>query len=907
MKLGGKNLLICIMLIAMLLLDSRVNAQQRGTQSTERHGVPSGSQGGSRPATATRQGQGSSGTWSPKPDSQPRDRPATASEQPKARNLAEAAPTSGPTPIPRPTSGPTPIPRPVTTTAGPTPIPRPVTTTTAGPTPIPRPVTTTTGPTPIPRPVTTGPTPIPRPVTATTTTAKPANITTTAKPVSTNTTTATTIKSVGPTRPVSTGPIVTGPVHREAVVAPSVHRETVVAPTTLRRDAVVSGPTVITRTGPVIEEEKCEDHVVEAPVYVNLLRDAPQVRPVRLEREPVIYERPAPVVIERPAPVVVNRTAPVVFNRTAPVVIERPAPVIVERPAPVIVERPAPVYVNRTAPVIVERPAPVKFERPAPIHPGIIYGLDEEVEIENCYYEALEEFIPGEVDELVETALVRTPMGPEFVRSHPLHHIAQLPQEHVQIVERCLKNLLIPPTLETGIRIPQVKYMTMDQISTGTFNWPIVRPARVLPGKTVEKTVSIPQMGFVDLCQDHPTDEYPVVIPQVHTVIIQQIVETHECDVVIPQVHPVWISIMGDVFINQRITKSRKVYLKQEWDCTIKCEDTKVHFLKLPQRDVGVHGTVIKNPNRDEDGVCHNCFEAKCAGVTPSLLPIWVNDHSNEVTPVQSVPAPIPLRAAPKPEVVVETKYVEVEVIKEIPCATDPEPTEVHHIKLQKCECGMAAPLMFAEHVDEEDSRSYGGAFPWWALPLILLGLLGLAMLLAYLLCMDRSKKEVVEAPPPKSPTKKFVIEKRTKEEDEEEVEKEIERQLQARAKEKQQPEVRVAAQAPAPANEEIKQAEEFQRAAPAQVVSAAPPKTTTQAQARPESPGGSQRSADRQRSSRGSGSSKKVVKKRIVKMMKQGKLVAEKEEILDEEGNVIRTEIRKEGLSSGSPSRSNA
>jgi|JI9StandDraft_1071089.scaffolds.fasta_scaffold98355_2 hypothetical protein len=45
---------------------------------------------------------------------------------------------------------------------------------------------------------------------------------------------------------------------------------------------------------------------------------------------------------------------------------------------------------------------------------------------------------------------------------------------------------------------------------------------------------------------------------------------------------------------------------------------------------------------------------------------------------------------------------------------------------------------------------------------------------------------------------------------------------------------------------------------------------------------------------SRGSGSqggsSKKVVRKRIVKMMKQGKLVAEKEEILDEEGKVIRT-----------------
>jgi hypothetical protein len=36
-------------------------------------------------------------------------------------------------------------------------------------------------------------------------------------------------------------------------------------------------------------------------------------------------------------------------------------------------------------------------------------------------------------------------------------------------------------------------------------------------------------------------------------------------------------------------------------------------------------------------------------------------------------------------------------------------------------------------------------------------------------------------------------------------------------------------------------------------------------------------------------------VRKRIVKMMKQGKLVAEKEEILDEEGKVIKTQLRKD------------
>ena len=51
---------------------------------------------------------------------------------------------------------------------------------------------------------------------------------------------------------------------------------------------------------------------------------------------------------------------------------------------------------------------------------------------------------------------------------------------------------------------------------------------------------------------------------------------------------------------------------------------------------------------------------------------------------------------------------------------------------------------------------------------------------------------------------------------------------------------------------------------------------------------GRSSRSGRSMKSPRSGGSSKKVVKKRIVKMMKQGKLVAEKEEILDEEGNVI-------------------
>ena len=628
----------------------------------------------------------------------------------------------------------------------------------------------------------------------------------------------------------------------------------------------------------------------------------------------------------------------------------------VERPAyiePVHVERP--VHVKR--PVHVERPRPIAHPAPR-ADLNIIYGLDEELDVERCFYEELQEFAPAEVANYFEEVIVETPFGAELLVSPPIPRLIAPPVEHDEIFQRCVHELIIPPTIDNAVRIPQVRLVSLDQITTGFFEWPIVRPARVLPAKTIEKTVSIPQMGFVDLCQDHPTDEHAVVIPTVHTVTIEQIVETTECDVVFPQVHTVWIPVMGDINIVQHRTKSRRIHLAQEWDCTIKCEDTKVHFLKLPQKSVGVSGTVIKNPEQDEEKICYNCHNSKCAGVGPSLLPVFID----ETTPVQSVAAPVEY-VVPKATAVqssapprVETKYVEV--IKEVPCEAEVEPTYVHHIKLGGCNCNapvVATALNFAEHGIEDD-RAYAGAFPWWLLPLLLLGLLLLSMLLAWLLCCSRGQREVVEAAPePKvaaSPTKKFVIEKRTKEEDEEEVEREIERQLQARAVEKTQQQQRSAAQATSQAQSQMQsqaqtlvkssaqatsQAQsqmqsQMQSQAQSLVKSSAQAQSQAQAHAqstveeakriesraegalkqavdsrRPESPGGSQRSAGRQRSSRGSGSSKKVVKKRIVKMMKQGKLVAEKEEILDEDGNVIRTEIRKEGLSSGSPSRSQA
>jgi hypothetical protein len=551
-------------------------------------------------------------------------------------------------------------------------------------------------------------------------------------------------------------------------------------------------------------------------------------------------------------------------------------------------------------PIIVEEPEVVRYDYDFnPSFAGLIFGVDEEVDIEECFYEEIQMLEAPEYGEAIQEAVVNTPYGPRRVgeRAHPF--VARPPIEHDKIIERCMHKTLIAPTQEVGVRIPQVQYLHIDQFKTGNFNWPKFQ-------KTLEFPVSIPQIGFVDICQDHPTNETAVSIPQVHTVIVEQIVHTEECEVSIPQVHTIWVPIMGDVNIVQHRTKSRRVHLKQEWDCTIKCEDTRVHFLKLPQKDEGVTGTVIKNPDDDQANICHNCHNSKCAGVGPALMPFMVDD-----TPIMSV-APAPAR--------VETKYVEV--IKEvpIPCPAVPvaaaaaaapvaaEPTEIHHISLGMCPCAAVAvnqPVQFLE--EGAGAGAYAGAFPWWLLPLLLLGLLLLSMLLAWLLCAGRKKKEVVAAPvKQESPKKKYVIEKRTQEQDEEEIEREIARQLEQKA---------AARSSPQKVQEEVKQAEprvqvedtkaEQQPVAMGAATGAAATGAAIASSDRPASPGGSQRSAGRQRSSRGSGSSKKVVKKRIVKMMKQGKLVAEKEEILDEEGNVIRTEIRKEGLSSGSPARS--
>jgi len=176
------------------------------------------------------------------------------------------------------------------------------------------------------------------------------------------------------------------------------------------------------------------------------------------------------------------------------------------------------------------------------------------------------------------------------------------------------------------------------------------------------------------------------------------------------------------------------------------------------------------------------------------------------------------------------------------------------------------------------------------------------------------SKREKIE--PKKQPGRNFVIEKKAKNDDEEEIEREIEKELRAKkssltrkeeqpvaigfvmnegngrntySSQAQQQQVHSSARAEAnnlgrAVNANMQHAEEM---------------TLGQAEGvhrthMEEQNLGQAVSANMNYADNGSqNSSKKVTKKRIIKMMKDGKQIAEKEEILDEDGNVIKSSIR--------------
>lgn len=510
---------------------------------------------------------------------------------------------------------------------------------------------------------------------------------------------------------------------------------------------VVSPPTVEIH----VHDEKCEHEepiIIEKPVYIEkpvfievpAHREYPHVQPVSLKpTPPPVREMPVrepiskkPLVvepfIERPAPREEVFVAPI---RVPQAKVYAPEP---KMEAPVFT-RPIAIELPPERPVIIEEPMffepaiePIHFERPMidlninPNNPGIIFGIDEEVEIERCFYEEVENWSPPEYAEVVEEAIVNTPYGPKVVRGPAVPQLARPPLEHSEVLERCMHKVLIAPTMEIGIKIPQVRYVTIQQVQTGTFEWPIVRRAQVFPQKTLEKTVEIPQLGFVELCQDHPTNETAVSIPQVHTVFIEQIVKTNECTVSIPQVHTIWIPIMGDVNIVQHRTKSRRVFLRQEWDCTIKCEDTRVHFIKIPQKDLGITGTVIKNVNDENANICYNCHNSKCAGVGPAFNPFLFEKSAPVVVPV-AAPVPVPAPAPEKEIVYVEVPGPAPEPIIKYETIVQ-EPTYIHHIQLGMCPCAAVAvnqPVQFLE------TPAAVAGWPWWYW--LLLALLALCLL----------------------------------------------------------------------------------------------------------------------------------------------------------------------------------
>lgn len=249
---------------------------------------------------------------------------------------------------------------------------------------------------------------------------------------------------------------------------------------------------------------------------------------------------------------------------------------------------------------------------------------------------------------------------------------------------------------------------------------------------------------------------------------------------------------------------------------------------------------------------------------THRVAPVHVAPRPHHVKVIEPVAAPVVVetKASAEKPIIDPFKDEEAEVIASEEFAFETEierengvgssrtanvdATGFHSVNLNLCPCQddvmIAAPVQFFEHGDETKERP--GIWMWLMLALFLIGLI----LIAILLALFYQRKPVI-------PTKKFVIERKNDAEDDDEIEREIQRQLEAKINAQREP---VQQQ-----HQEVEQklAHEI---LPAQA-----------------SPDGS--------------SSKKIVKKRIVKMMKDGKLVAEKEEILDEEGNVLKTQIRKQ------------
>ncbi len=108
------------------------------------------------------------------------------------------------------------------------------------------------------------------------------------------------------------------------------------------------------------------------------------------------------------------------------------------------------------------------------------------------------------------------------------------------------------------------------------------RPVNRLESKTIEHSIDLPQVRYVDVPQDRITVENMISIPQIHYTMIKQILPTNEYNINIPQLHYTEIAIIGEIWIDQKATLVDKIALKQEWEIIEECPPTRTHFLQLP-------------------------------------------------------------------------------------------------------------------------------------------------------------------------------------------------------------------------------------------------------------------------------------------------------------------------------------
>lgn len=107
------------------------------------------------------------------------------------------------------------------------------------------------------------------------------------------------------------------------------------------------------------------------------------------------------------------------------------------------------------------------------------------------------------------------------------------------------------------------------------------------------------------------------------------------------------------------------------------------------------------------------------------VQPVVVQPVAKEVV----VSQPVSREVVVAPHTVHSVSAVSPIVIEEIEhnVKCHNEPTYIHDVSFKDCDCGamvVGAPIQFLETGAVSEERKYTGVFPWWLVPLILLGLI---------------------------------------------------------------------------------------------------------------------------------------------------------------------------------------